>query len=57
LFLKDAGIEVDNRRYAYDTTWPETSARLEKDGITKTGKLPALEWKGTILTQVRYLPC
>jgi glutathione S-transferase len=52
LFLKDAGIDFQDIRYAYDHTWAATSAELQARGITVTGKVPALEYKGTILTQV-----
>ncbi|EED19360.1 glutathione S-transferase, putative [Talaromyces stipitatus ATCC 10500] len=59
LFLKDAGIDFQDIRYAYDDTWPATSAKLQAQGITITGKVPALEYNGTILTQhisiLRYL--
>lgn len=52
LFLKDAGIDFEDVRYAYDHTWPATSEELKGKGITITGNVPALEYNGTILTQV-----
>ncbi|OOF96444.1 hypothetical protein ASPCADRAFT_506122 [Aspergillus carbonarius ITEM 5010] len=59
LFLKDAGIEFTEVRYAYDDTWPQSSQKLQDQGITRTGQVPALEYKGHILTQhipiLRYL--
>ncbi|RAO64956.1 uncharacterized protein BHQ10_000968 [Talaromyces amestolkiae] len=59
LFLKDAGIDFEDVRYAYDHTWPATSEELKGKGITITGNVPALEYNGTILTQhiptLRYL--
>ncbi|KAL7947563.1 glutathione S-transferase [Trichoderma barbatum] len=59
LFLKDAGIEYQDLRYPYDGTWHETSTELNRKGLTRTGKLPALEFKGAILNQhiptLRYL--
>ncbi|KAJ2967047.1 hypothetical protein NQ176_g9854 [Zarea fungicola] len=51
LFLRDAGIEFKDIRNAYDDTWPATSQKLKEQGITKTGKVPALEYKGLILNQ------
>lgn len=39
-------------RYPYDATWPQQSQALKEQGITRTGKVPALEYKGQILTQV-----
>jgi glutathione S-transferase len=50
--LKDAGINVKEVRYPYDDTWKQTSEKLQQQGITRTGKLPALEYKGSIITQV-----
>lgn len=55
LFLKDAGIDFEEKRYKYPDTWPETSEKLKQQGITRTGSLPSLEYKGLILTQV-YKP-
>ncbi|CEL01193.1 hypothetical protein ASPCAL00781 [Aspergillus calidoustus] len=54
LFLKDAGFEFDDVRYAYDDTWPETSKKLKQEGLTRTGLLPVIEHKGEKLTQ--HLP-
>lgn len=51
LFLKDAGIDFEEKRYKYPDTWPETSEKLKQQGITRTGSLPSLEYKGLILTQ------
>ncbi|KAF4342491.1 tol [Fusarium beomiforme] len=59
LFLKDAGIDFEEKRYTYPDTWPETSKKLKEQGITRTGTLPSLEYKGQILIQhipiLRYL--
>ncbi|KAL4784374.1 hypothetical protein BJX76DRAFT_221107 [Aspergillus varians] len=59
LFLKDAGIDSKDVRYAYDETWPETSEKLVQQGLTRTGLLPALEYNGSTYTQhiptLRYL--
>ncbi|GAD93155.1 hypothetical protein PVAR5_1761 [Paecilomyces variotii No. 5] len=59
LFLKDAGIEYKEVRYAYDHTFPPISEGLQNQGITRTGKLPALEYNGHVFTQhiptLRYL--
>ncbi|OKL59302.1 hypothetical protein UA08_05037 [Talaromyces atroroseus] len=51
LFLRDAGIDFKDVRYAYDDTWPATSKDLMEKGISLTGKLPAIEYKGKILSQ------
>jgi hypothetical protein len=53
--LKDAGIDFEEKRYKYPDTWPETSEKLKQQGITRTGSLPSLEYKGLILTQVGEL--
>ncbi|OQE20378.1 hypothetical protein PENSTE_c013G05875 [Penicillium steckii] len=59
LFLQDAGIEFKKSLYPWDATWPQKSNDLKEKGLTRTGKLPALEYKGKILTQhipiLRYL--
>ncbi|KAJ5688689.1 glutathione S-transferase [Penicillium macrosclerotiorum] len=59
LFLVDSGIGFKEVRYAYDDTWPQTSKSLIQQGITRSGKLPSLEYEGLILTQhipiLRYL--
>ncbi|KAJ5149867.1 hypothetical protein N7448_001445 [Penicillium atrosanguineum] len=51
LFLKDAGIACKDIRYQYDDTWAQKSKTLQDQGITRTGKLPAVEYQGLILTQ------
>ncbi|KAH8698468.1 glutathione S-transferase [Talaromyces proteolyticus] len=51
LFLKDAGVDFKDIRYPYDATWPAASEDLKKKGITLTGKLPVIEYKGKILGQ------
>ncbi|KAL4863889.1 hypothetical protein BDV12DRAFT_176968 [Aspergillus spectabilis] len=59
LFLKDAGIDKKDVFYAYDETWPQTSEKLKQEGLTRTGLLPAFDYKGAIYTQhiptLRYL--
>lgn len=50
--MKDAGVDFEDVRYAYDDTWPATSAELKAKGVTVTGHVPALEYNGTILIQV-----
>ncbi|EGR45740.1 uncharacterized protein TRIREDRAFT_5330 [Trichoderma reesei QM6a] len=59
LFLRDAGIEFNDVRHPYDDTWPATSAKLKEQGITRTGKVPALLINGLVLNQhisiLRYL--
>jgi glutathione S-transferase len=54
--MKDAGIRVKEVRYAYDETWPNTSKMLQEQGITRTGKVPALEYQGLILIQACHSP-
>ncbi|KAL4764811.1 glutathione S-transferase [Aspergillus foveolatus] len=51
LFLKDAGIATKDVLYPYDETWPATSEKLTQQGLTRTGLLPALEYKGEVYTQ------
>ncbi|KOC10116.1 putative glutathione S-transferase [Aspergillus flavus AF70] len=51
LFLMDAGIEIKEVRYPYDETWGENSKKLQQQGITRTRKLPVLEYQGLILSQ------
>lgn len=53
LFLKDSGIRFEDKRYDKDATWPGVLDSLKERGITRTGKVPVLEYKGVILTQVR----
>ncbi|RDW90645.1 glutathione S-transferase [Aspergillus mulundensis] len=59
LFLKDAAIPTKPTLYAWDETWPATSASLTTSGLTRTGLLPALEYGDKIYTQhiptLRYL--
>ncbi|KAJ6083109.1 glutathione S-transferase [Penicillium canescens] len=58
LFLKDAGIEVKHALYPSDATWPQQSETLKEQGITRTGKVPALDLWEEYLTTVpilRYL--
>ncbi|QPC71181.1 hypothetical protein HYE68_001933 [Fusarium pseudograminearum] len=51
LFLKDADLPFEEKRYPYDDTWKETSEKLQSQGITPTGLLPSIEYKGLILSQ------
>jgi hypothetical protein len=48
----DAGIKFEERLYARDATWPETKEKLKKQGLTRTGQLPSVEYKGKVLTGV-----
>lgn len=50
--MRDAGIQFQDIRYAFDDTWQETSKGLKEKGISPTGKLPVLEYKGKLLSQV-----
>ncbi|PYH92428.1 putative glutathione S-transferase [Aspergillus ellipticus CBS 707.79] len=59
LFLKDAGVEFNDIRFPFDSSWPATSAELKEKGLSVTGKVPVLEYEGKILHQhlpiLRYL--
>lgn len=52
--LHDAKIDFKDVRYKMDATWGATSAELKAKGISKTGKVPALEHNGLILNQVSF---
>jgi hypothetical protein len=56
LFLKDAGVEFNDLRYPFDSTWPTTSAELKGKGLSVTGQVPVLEYEGKILRQVNLRP-
>ncbi|KAF5025836.1 hypothetical protein F66182_2058 [Fusarium sp. NRRL 66182] len=49
LFLIDAGIKFEERLYPMDT-WPESREKLKQQGITRSGQLPSLEYKGLVLS-------
>ena len=51
LFLMDAGIDIKEVRYPYDETWAENSKKVQQQGISRTRKLPALEYQDLVLTQ------
>ncbi|KAE8138989.1 glutathione S-transferase [Aspergillus pseudotamarii] len=51
LFLMDAGIDIKEVRYPYDETWSENSKKLQQRGLTRTRKLPTLEYQDLILSQ------
>ncbi|KAH6962841.1 glutathione S-transferase [Fusarium avenaceum] len=59
LFLRDIGLDFETVRYPYDDTWPATKEKLRKVGLSPTGLLPIIEYKGTKLSQhipiLRYL--
>lgn len=50
--MRDAGIQFQDIRYAFDDTWQATSKSLKEKGISPTGKLPVLEYEGKFLSQV-----
>lgn len=54
--MKDAGIDFEERLYARDNTWPETKEKLIKQGITRNGQVPCLEYKGHAMTGVSSIP-
>lgn len=49
----DAGIGFEEKLYARDNTWPEAKEKLIKQGLSRNGQLPSLEYKGQVLTGVR----
>jgi hypothetical protein len=53
VFLHELSIDFEDKRYPYDTTWPELSKSYQEKGLSVTGKMPILEMDGHILTQVR----
>ncbi|OAP65733.1 hypothetical protein AYL99_01705 [Fonsecaea erecta] len=59
LFLRELGIEFEDKRYAYDETWGPLGKEFEEKGLTVTRKLPSLDIDGHILSQhipiLRYL--
>ncbi|KAJ4012698.1 hypothetical protein NW752_008415 [Fusarium irregulare] len=59
LFMMDAGIQFEERLYARDDTWPATKEKLIKQGLSRNGQVPSLEYKGLVLTNhipiLRYL--
>lgn len=55
LFLIDAGIGFNGVSYKYDSTWPVSRKRLQDEGLSETGLLPVLEYKGATLNQVHLL--
>ncbi|KAI9934526.1 hypothetical protein ASPWEDRAFT_117442 [Aspergillus wentii DTO 134E9] len=59
LFLHDAGIDFEDKRYPLDDSWAKNKADLKEKGLTVTGLVPSLEYKGVVLTQhipiLRYL--
>lgn len=50
--MMDAGIEYEERLYARDDTWPATKEKLIKQGLSRNGQVPSLEYKGLVLTNV-----
>ncbi|KIW12687.1 hypothetical protein PV08_09965 [Exophiala spinifera] len=59
LFLRELGIDFEDKRYPYDDTWAAQSQVYQDQGLSITGKLPVLEIDGNILAQhipiLRYL--
>ncbi|KAH8811315.1 glutathione S-transferase [Xylogone sp. PMI_703] len=59
LFFKDVGIEFKDIRIPHDDNWPTVSAELQKKGLSRSGKIPVLEYNDVILTEhvpiLRYL--
>lgn len=50
--MMDAGIQFEERLYARDDTWPATKKKLIKQGLSRNGQVPSLEYKGLVLTNV-----
>jgi len=59
LFLRELRIEFEDKRYAYDETWPARGKEFQEKGLSLTRKLPVLEIDNHILSQhipiLRYL--
>lgn len=59
LFLRELGIDFEDKRYAYDSTWAPLSEEFKQKGLTVTQKLPSLLIDGHTLSQhtaiLRYL--
>ncbi|KAJ5598887.1 glutathione S-transferase [Penicillium lagena] len=59
LFLQDAGIKFEDKRYSPGDNWAATSTDLQAKRLSRTGKVPVLEYNGAILNQhipiLRYL--
>ena len=54
--MMDAGIDFEERRYARGDTWPATKEKLIKQGLSRNGQVPSLEYKGLVLTNVGITP-
>lgn len=52
LFLVDAGLPFQDIRYPYDDSWATTASKLLENGISRTGKVPVLEYNDNKLSQV-----
>jgi glutathione S-transferase len=57
VFLRELRLDFEDKRYAYDETWQGLSKEFQQKGLSLTGKLPALDIDGHILTQVRACAC
>ncbi|EXJ75239.1 uncharacterized protein A1O5_01935 [Cladophialophora psammophila CBS 110553] len=61
LFLRELGIDYEDKLYTYEPTWhqQEVSKELQDQGLTITRKLPSLDIDGHVLSQhipiLRYL--
>jgi len=53
--MMDADIEFEERLYARDDTWPATKEKLIKQGLSRNGQVPSLEYKGHVLTNVNII--
>lgn len=56
LFLADAGVPFQDIRYPFYGTWSATASKLREDGISRTGKVPVLEYNDNKLSQVCFDP-
>lgn len=54
LFLVDAGLPFQDIRYPYDDSWATTASKLLENGISRTGKVPGLEYNDNKLSQVCF---
>jgi hypothetical protein len=54
LFLADAGLPYQDVRYPFDDSWAASASQLRENGISRTGKVPVLEYNNNKLSQVCF---
>ncbi|OQE90718.1 hypothetical protein PENNAL_c0011G01508 [Penicillium nalgiovense] len=55
LFLRDAGVEFNDIRYPYDSSWPATSTELKEKGLSVTGKVPVLDSTASTHSKIEWV--